>query len=156
MFYTLWEKPVYGNDKDSIVKVIHSIEGYENRSIKILEIKDFDEWRYTAFLADHSPGYVEFQKNKNGNYRWKHLEVAEGETFASFDLFDQKLVYVTNDENEIARMEVEINGEKVQRQFTPNKETVTWAELPLNDEQEYTFRNYRYYDQEGNTISEFE
>jgi hypothetical protein len=63
---------------------------------------------------------------------------------------------VTNDGNEIARMEVEINGQKVQREFIPNRETVTWAELPLNQEKEYTFRNYKYYDKEGKIISEIE
>lgn len=156
MFYIYEDKQVYGNDKDSIVKVIHSIEGYENRSIKILEIIDFDDLRVSTFLADNSPGYIEFDKDKKGNYRWNHLEVAEDQTFATFDLFDRTLLYVTNDDNEIARMEVEINSEKVERDFTPNRETVTWAQLPLNEEKEYTFRNYKYYDKEGKIISEIE
>lgn len=156
LLYLIEDKQVYGNNKDSIVKVIHSVEGYENRSIKILEMKDFDDRRVASFLADNSPGYIELEKDKKGNYRWNHLEFAEDQTFASFSLFDRTLLYVTNDRNEIARMEVEINGQKVQRDFIPNRETVTWAELPLNEEKEYTFRNYKYYDKEGKIISEIE
>jgi hypothetical protein len=156
LLYLIEDKQVYGNDKDSIVKVIHTIEGYENRSIKILEIKDFDDRRVASFLADNSPGYIEFEKDKIGNYRWNHLEIAEDQTFASFNLFERTLLYVTNDGNEIARLEVEINGQKVERDFTPNRETVTWAKLPLNEEKEYTYRNYKYYDKEGKIISEIE
>ncbi|GGM40931.1 hypothetical protein GCM10011351_28940 [Paraliobacillus quinghaiensis] len=44
----------YGNDKESIEKVIQSIEGYENESIDILEIKDIYDERLVAFLSNMS------------------------------------------------------------------------------------------------------
>ncbi|OXS64462.1 hypothetical protein B0G93_101362 [Bacillus sp. V-88] len=156
LLYLIEDKQVYGNNKDSIVKVIHKIEGYENRSIKILEIKDFENRRVAVLLADNSPGYMEFRKDNKGNYRWSHLEIAEGQSFTFFTPFERTHLYVTNIENEIARMEVEINEQKVQQSFTPNKEMVIWGEIPFNEEREYTYRNYKYYDKEGKIISEIE
>ncbi|MGM0879279.1 MAG: hypothetical protein ACQEWV_32770 [Bacillota bacterium] len=155
-FYFNGTKQLYGNDEASIVKVINSIEGYEHKSIEILEIKDFDDLRIVAFLANNRPGYIEFTENKKGNYVWRHLEVKENETFSSFHLFPRKIIFVTNNENEIAKMQVDINEQKFEREFIPNKATVTWADLPQTDKNEYTFRNYKYYDKDGIIIKEFE
>lgn len=54
MFYFNGTKQLYGNDKESIVKVINSIEGYGNKSIEILEIKDFNDLRVVAFLSNNN------------------------------------------------------------------------------------------------------
>ncbi|MFC0274603.1 hypothetical protein ACFFIX_25075 [Metabacillus herbersteinensis] len=142
-------KQLYGNDEASIVRVINSIEGYEHKSIEILEIKDFDDLRIVAFLANNRPGYIEFTENKKGNYVWRHLEVKENETFSSFHISPRKIMFVTNNENEIAKMQVDLNEQKFEREYIPNKATVTWADLPQTDKNEYTFRNYKYYDKDG-------
>lgn len=65
-------------------------------------------------------------------------------------------MFVTNNENEIAKMQVTINGEKLEQVFTPNKVTVNWMDFPKINEYGYSFRNYKYYDKEGNLIKENE
>lgn len=57
-FYFNDTQQLYGNDEESILKVIHSIEGYENNSIEIVEIKDMNDRRYAGFLSDNNPGYI--------------------------------------------------------------------------------------------------
>lgn len=155
-FYFNGTKQLYGNDEASIVKVINSIEGYEHKSIEILEIKDFDDQRIVAFLANNRPGCMEFTENKKGNYIWRNIEVKENETFSSFHISPRKMMFVTNNENEIAKMQVDINEQKFEREFIPNKATVTWADLPQTDNNEYTFRNYKYYDKDGIIIKKFD
>ncbi|WP_417899696.1 hypothetical protein ABN702_05240 [Bacillus haimaensis] len=155
-FYFNGTKQLYGNDEASIVKVINSIEGYEHKSIEILEIKDFDDFRIVGFLANNRPGCIEFTENKKGNYIWRNIEVKENETFSSFHISPRKMMFVTNNENEIAKMQVDINEQKFEREFIPNKATVTWADLPQTDNNEYTFRNYKYYDKDGIIIKKFE
>ncbi|MFE7061987.1 hypothetical protein ACFVAD_07530 [Sutcliffiella sp. NPDC057660] len=155
-FYFNGTKQFYGNDEASIVKVINSIEGYEHKSIEILEIKDFNDLRIVAFLANNKPGCIEFTENKKGNYIWRNIEVKENETFSSFHISPRKMMFVTNNENEIAKMQVDINEQNFEREFIPNKATVTWADLPQTDNNEYTFRNYKYYDKDGIIIKKFD
>src|SRR4051812_2160410 len=77
-------KREYGNDEESILKVIRSIEGYNSQSIQILEIKDIKDERVVPFLINNNPGYIQFTKNKRGNYEWKHIEKRKIQSFASF------------------------------------------------------------------------
>ncbi|MGJ7922109.1 hypothetical protein [Neobacillus sp. LXY-4] len=155
-FYINGTKQLYGNDEASIVKVINSIEGYENKSIEVLKIIDFDNLRIAAFLSNNSPGYIQFDKNKDGNYEWESFEVRDDETFSFFIPDERKYLFVTNNENKIAKMQVSINGQRFEQEFTPDKSTVTWVDLPKNDKREYTYRNYRFYDKDGNIIKEYE
>ena len=64
-------KREYGNDEESILKVIRSIDGYNSQSIRILEIKDIKNERVVPFLINNDSGYIQFAKNKeetmNGN-----------------------------------------------------------------------------------------
>jgi hypothetical protein len=43
---------VYGNDKESIIKVIKSVKGYEDKDIHFVQINDFDDVRIVGFLAN--------------------------------------------------------------------------------------------------------
>ncbi|MDM5210774.1 hypothetical protein QUF94_04890 [Peribacillus sp. NJ4] len=54
------------------------------------------------------------------------------------------------------QMQVTKNGEKLEQEFTPNEATVNWMDFPQIDKNEYTFRNYKYYDKDGNLIEENE
>ncbi|MFC4323253.1 hypothetical protein [Litchfieldia salsa] len=152
--YLNGSKQLYGNDNESITKVINSIEGYGNGSIEILEIKDIDDLRIVAFLSNNNPGYIQFYKNKDGNYKWQHIEVRDNEPFSSFIPDLPAFMFVTNNDNEIVKMEVMINGVKLEQTFTPNKATVAWLNFPKTNKNEYTFRNYKYYDKEGNLVKE--
>lgn len=80
----------------------------------------------------------------------------DNETFSSFIPDLPMFMFVTNNENEIAKMQVTINGEKLEQEFTPNEATVNWMDLPQTGKNEYTFRNYKYYDKDGNLIEENE
>ncbi|WP_222599457.1 hypothetical protein [Aquibacillus kalidii] len=160
-FYFYHSKKLYGNDKDSIVRVIKSIEGYENKQIKVTQIDDFDKVRIVGFLSNNSPSYIEFQQNKKGNYVWKHIESRKDEAFSMFlpslgDLMEssKKIMFVTNHENEIARMQVDINGETLDQSFTPYQASITWVDLPQINKHSYEYRNYKYYDKNGNLIRE--
>jgi len=147
-------KPLNGNDIESIEKVI-TLEGFEDSSIEILEIKDFDEIRVVAFLSNNNPGYIQFEKNEDGNYIKNFVEVKNDATLGSFSPTIPVLLLVTNYENEIAEMQVTINGETLEQNFTPNDATVAWIDLPKDVSDKYTFRNYKYFDKDGTLIKEF-
>ncbi|MBB6454946.1 hypothetical protein HNQ94_003435 [Salirhabdus euzebyi] len=53
---------------------------------------------------------------------------------------------VTNNENKIAKMQVDINGTTLEQYFTPYQATVTWVDFPHENINSYEFRNYKYYD----------
>jgi hypothetical protein len=149
---------VYGNDKESIIKVIKSVEGYEDKDIHIVQIKDFEDIRIVGFLANDKPSYIEFAQNDKGDYVWKHIESNQDGTLVLFthgkDL--EKIMFMTNDENDIAKMTVDINGETLEQSFPLHEPSVTWVELPESKDGGYEYRNYKYYDKNGHLIEEYE
>ncbi|WP_409252785.1 hypothetical protein V1502_02325 [Bacillus sp. SCS-153A] len=149
---------VYGNDKGSIIKVINSVEGYEDKDIQVIQIKDFDDVRIVGFLANHKPSYIEFAKNDKGNYVWNHIESTQEQALAMFSPGRgiEKIMFVSNDENDIAKMTVDINGEMLVQTFLPYEPNVTWVDLPESRDGGYEYRNYKYYNEDGGLIKEYE
>ncbi|MGQ4668472.1 hypothetical protein ACUIJN_22095 [Metabacillus halosaccharovorans] len=150
---------LYGNDKESIVKVIKSIEGYDDKPIEILEIKDFNNVRVVGFLFDGKPSYIEFNKNSMGNYKWRSIEVRNDETLSSFfpilpNNIRQKLMFVSSYGNKVAKIQVDVNGQIVEQKFPPNNASVTWVDLPQSNKSDYTFRNYKFFNEEGNLLQD--
>lgn len=153
-------KKLYGNDKESIEKVITSIEGYENETIEILEIKDISDVRVVGFLSNNNPAYVQFFKNQKGNYEWSHIEKSENQSFATYLIQEStnrakfsKFMIVTNQANDIAKMQLGINEQVIEQEFSVNQKSVTWIDLPESQGDTYTFK-YKYYDKEGNLIGD--
>jgi hypothetical protein len=130
-------KREYGNDEESILKVIRSIDGYNSQSIEILKIKDIKNERAVPFLINNNPGYIQFTKNKRGNYEWKYIEKRENQSFASFlvnlqseELPNLKFLFVTNEDNEIAKVELDVNGQVFKKEFKVRENLVAWIDLP--------------------------
>lgn len=153
-------KKWYGNDEETIKQVVASIKGYENDSIEILEIRDFDDIRMVGFLSDNNPAYIHFIRNKEGNYEWKHIEKRPNQSFASFLIRDSSkeaiinhFMIVTNQYNEIARMQLHINEQGIQQVLDVNQKSVTWIDLPESKSETYEYR-YKYYDKHGELIED--
>ncbi|MGG3806196.1 hypothetical protein [Metabacillus fastidiosus] len=132
---------LYGNHKESIVKVIKSIKGYEDKSIEILEIKDFDDVRIVGFLYNDRPAYIEFHKNNRGNYKWRSIEDRQDETLSFFlpllpNTIRPKLMYVSNHENKITEIQVNIDGHLVEQEILPKKAMITWIDFPKKDKKD--------------------
>src|SRR5690554_1004063 len=126
-------KREYGNGEESIIKVIRSIDGYNYPSIKILEIKDIKNERIVPFLINNSSGYIQFTKNKRGNFEWKHIEKVENQSFASYlvhlqgeELPNLKFLFVANENNEVAKVEVDVNGQVFKKEFKVHENSVAW------------------------------
>lgn len=151
-------KREYGNDEESILKVIRSIDGYNSQSIRILEIKDIKNERVVPFLINNDSGYIQFAKNKRGNYEWKHIEKVEDQSFASYlvnlqgeELPNLKILFVTNEDNEVAKVEIDVNGQVFKKEFKVHKNSVAWINLPKLKSAGY---KYKYYDENGKLIKE--
>lgn len=153
-------KQTYGNDKESIIDVIQSIDGYNSESIEILEIKDIHNNRIVSFLLNDSPAFIQFYKNPRGNYEWKYVEKKEGESFSVFivNLRDEKsndlrMLVVSNQYNEIAQMELSVNERIFKEKFNVNQSNVSWINITKTngDGKSLTFE-YKYFDVEGNQI----
>lgn len=149
---------LYGNDKQSIVKVIKSIEGYENQSIEIIEIKDIYDDRIVVFLANNNPAYIQFSKNQKGNYEWKYIESRAGQSFASYLIHLStenndvlKFMIVTTEKNDVAKFQLDVNGQVIEQDFNVKQNSVTWMDLP--EAKTHTFK-YKYFDENGNVISD--
>ncbi|UJF33455.1 hypothetical protein [Paenibacillus hexagrammi] len=146
---------LYGNDQDSIVKVIHAIHGYEDAAIEILEVRDFDDQRVVGFLSNHRPGCIQFRKNSDGDFDWSFIQVRNNETFSYF-IPDHLPMFmlVASPENEIAKIQVRINGQKLEQHVIPHKAAVAWIDFPESEDHHYEFRDYTYYDKDGNLMKE--
>ncbi|WP_156151281.1 hypothetical protein [Domibacillus indicus] len=126
---------LYGNDQESIVRVIQSIEGYEDKPIEILRITDFKDVRIVGFLYNDWPAQITFYKNSTGNYKWQSIEVRQGETVSTFfpilpDSIRPKLMYVSSGENKTTVTQVDVNGQMIEQEVPPNKASVIWVDLP--------------------------
>ncbi|MCA0987342.1 hypothetical protein [Guptibacillus algicola] len=154
-FYMDGSEALYGNDKNSIVQVIQSVEGYEDKNIELLGVKDFDDVRLAGFLSDERPSYIKFHKNEQGNYVWNHVE-RRGEDSLSMFLplvgSSKKIMFITNSKNDVAGMTVDINGKTIEQGFPSHQPSVTWVDLPITNS--YVFQNYTYFDQAGNEIKQ--
>lgn len=146
----------YGNDEESIKKIITSIKGYDNDSIEILEIKDINDIRVVGFLIDNNPAYIQFIKNQQGNYEWKHIEKSSYQSFASFLVRQSKdiskamsFMIVTNPANDIAKIRLQVNEQEILHEFNIHEKSVAWIDLPESKDESYAFE-YEYYDNEGN------
>ncbi|KIL43225.1 hypothetical protein [Jeotgalibacillus campisalis] len=147
-----------GNNEESIVKTIQSLDLFENSSIEIIDIKDVGEERVVAFLSNNTPAYSHFEKDKYGNYDWKSAEKKEG-TLAHFlitlsqDMGDgyPNLIYltITTQDNEISKMELGANEYVFVEAFDLNRNSATWTELPKEKE---IAIEHKYYDIDGNLI----
>lgn len=153
-------KHPYGNDKESIIRMIKSIEGYENGTVKILDIKDIKNNRIVGFLTNNNPAYIQFIKNSEGNYEWKNIERQDGESFASFPInivkngsTILKFLIITNQENEIAKMELGVNEHIIKKEINVHQNSSTWIDLPKPKDNSYTF-TYKYFDKNGKPIVE--
>ncbi|NBD24139.1 hypothetical protein [Paenibacillus glycinis] len=144
-------KQLYGNDQESIQKVIHSIKGYEDASVEILDIKDIGDKRIVGFLSNNDPAYIQFSKNQTGNYEWQNIEKHAVQPLTAFlfhntdvEVPNAKFMIVTNDENKIAKLELEVNKQVLIQTFSLHRKSVTWIDLPSGTR--FAFK-YKYYDQ---------
>lgn len=108
-------KPLYGNDDESIIKVIGSIKGYENKKVELIDIKETINSKVVGFLANNSPAIIQFTKNEKGNFKWSTIEVRDNTSFTMFlpnnrDNQKFQMMIVTNNENDIAKFQVNVNG----------------------------------------------
>ena len=148
---------IYGNDANSIVQVINSIEGYELESVEILEIRDFGDERIVSFLSNNNPAFIHFIRNTNDNYEWRFI-TRGNPSFASFlrniQNHDKPIFWiVTNEQNIIAKLHLYINDQIIEQDFDVNQKSVTWIDLPEAGSGDYRF-DYKYFDKDGNLINQ--
>jgi len=143
---------IYGNNLESIKKMILTIESYENTSIEILEIKDFGNDRIVGFLSDETPAYIEFSKNDAGNYCFVYTEMYTNNSFSTFIINfsdnDSIAAVIKNRYNDIAKLELSVNSQVIEQEFNTNQDSVTWIELPHCSTSNCRY-DYRYYDING-------
>ncbi|CQR48228.1 hypothetical protein BN1058_02581 [Paraliobacillus sp. PM-2] len=149
-----------GNDEESIIKTIKSLDLFENSSIEIIDIKDVGDERLVAFLSNNNPAYSHFEKDKSGNYGWKSAEKRGGALShflipLSKDMDDgyTNLIFltITTKDNKISKMELGANEHIFVKEFKLNKNSAIWTELPK--EKEITFK-YKYYNMDGKLIKD--
>ena len=160
IYVSVINKETYGNDKESIIDVIQSIDGYNSESIEVLEIKDIHNNRIVSFLLHDSPAFIQFYKNPRGNYEWNYAEKKEGESFAVFipNLRDEKsevlrMLVVSNQYNEIAQMELSVNERIFKEEFDVTQSNVSWINIAKTNGDEDSLRfDFKYFDVDGNPI----
>lgn len=149
------KKPLYGNDERQIKAAIQAVKGYEDQTITILAVRDFDDLRIVGLLADDRPAHAEFRKNESGDYEWRQIEAVNGSSLGFFLLkqeADQKIMIVTDSNNAIAKLSVKINGSLVEHSIRPSQSSVTWIDLPPSQNGEYRFDDYQYFDEDNRLI----
>ncbi|WP_160036106.1 hypothetical protein [Paenibacillus sp. An7] len=149
---------LYGNDQESIEKILQSEQVYQNTEIEILEVKDIYDKRVVAFLNDDDPAYAEFRKDEKGNYLLSKFQDRKGEALSSFliqEFEDQdevhaaSMMYISNQDNTISKLELTVNEDQVfEREFKVHQKAVEWIELPKSNEYHFKYK----YDDENDKI----
>lgn len=148
----------YGNNEEMIIETIHSIKGYENQAVVVLKKSDISDTRVVGILTDDHPGYITFKRNKRGDYEWNQIQMSVDGSTLGFYLPDmdqgqkRKILIVTNQNNDIAKLSVTINGQLMEQAIRPMQNNVIWIDLPKSDSGEYRFDDYRYYDNSNQQI----
>ncbi|UAL46047.1 hypothetical protein K7887_14035 [Sutcliffiella horikoshii] len=149
---------INGNDEESIVQTIQSIDMFKKTSIEIIDIEDVGDERLVAFLSNNLSAYIHFIKDKYGNYKWSSAEKRE-EPLSHFliplsirmdnhtNLF---ILTIATYDNEISKMELLANQHLFVEEFALYKNSATWTEMP-NEEKNFSF-DYKYYDKNGKLI----
>ncbi|WP_319003623.1 lysozyme inhibitor LprI family protein [Sutcliffiella horikoshii] len=147
-----------GNDEESIVQTIQSIDMYADTSIDIIDIKDVEDERLVAFLSNNLPAYIHFIKDKYGNYIWISAEI-KGEPLSHFFIHltnrmdnhsNLWILTIATYDNEISKMELRANQHVYVEEFSLYKNSTTWLELP-KEEKDFSY-DYIYYDKNGKLI----
>lgn len=152
--------PCYGNDKNSINKII--AKKYD--VIDIVDVIDYHNYRFAGFLSSNGKlGFAEFQKNKHNNYEWRYTAVqpASNGICSFFETLPGDIkndgsmqgvtITVSNNQN-LAKVKRIIN-----QQYTDEKETngtcPTMVLLGVDIPENYFQPAYYYYDTNGNIIN---
>ncbi|TYP74776.1 hypothetical protein [Paenibacillus methanolicus] len=151
------DKQLYGNDNESVIQVIQSIDGYRGAEVELLETRDIGDDRYVAFLANNKPAYIEFNRNDKGNYAWSSGTGPSNEDFASFLIHGPEgavpnFLFIANERSEVAKLELSVNDESIVQTFPVRQKSATWLELPKTEEDSYRF-GYKYYDEAGSLLN---
>lgn len=160
ILFWMREKPLYGNDAESIGRIL--LEQEQHGDVTILEIKDIGEYRVVAYLHNNTDqALTMFQKNAKGNYEWVRSEKQTGEPLAIFNtglLYmdvqeGPSFIFVTNPENQVAAVQVDVNGFSEKVELPVGEAAVKWLDIPKSEDGQYDF-TYTYFDQNGNEIEE--
>ncbi|MFS0576230.1 hypothetical protein AB1K83_11385 [Sporosarcina sp. 179-K 3D1 HS] len=157
VLYWMKEKPVYGNDVDSISQII--LEQERHGEITILEIKDVQEYRVVTYLHNETDSaMMTFRKNARGNYEWIQSEKRAGELLAIFHaslLMEVEegppIVFVTTADNRVAAVQVDVNEFSEKIELPVGEPSVTWLNIPKAEVSEYQFI-YTYFDEAGKVV----
>ena len=152
------QKQIYGNDKKSIIKVIQSIDTYKNvELIEVLKIIDVKNDRIVAFLYNNKPAYIQFIKNRQGNYMWTNAE--NGSNDESLSLFhvdlgnqlNNRILFISNQENNIAKVIIKVNYQKIEKGINAGQNYASMIDIPKSKDNSYRFE-YEYFDKDGKPI----
>jgi hypothetical protein len=138
-------KPIYGNELAGIENLIESSEMYRDSRIDILEVYDYGDYRFVAFLSDNRPGIIEFRLDDNGNYVWRSSEVSHdvGLEIFSMSMFnedvDQIIVSVYSQDVAIQDYTFKANEDLYNVTFDAGTSGVNWTILKKSSSGEYRF-----------------
>ncbi|BAQ09052.1 hypothetical protein OXB_0580 [Bacillus sp. OxB-1] len=159
ILFWMREKPLNGNDAESIGRIL--LEQEQHGDVSILEIKDVEEYRVVTYLHnDTDQALTMFRKDAKGNYEWVRSEKQTGEPLAIFNTGlhmdvqeGPSFIFVTNPENQVAAVQVEVNGFSEKIELSVGEAAVKWLDIPKSGEGQYAF-TFTYFDQDGNEIEE--
>ncbi len=144
LFTYLREKPLYGNDPDSIIEVLNANDLYQGTTLELLGIKDFDDDRIVAFLSDDNPSVGEFKKDDKGNYIFVYSETQDKESIyrdiiggLGEDGSVAIVVSIKNQYSDIMDFSLKANEETYNVNFSSDGAQVQWTQLKTSNDRRY-------------------
>lgn len=148
---------IYGNDQASIIEAIQSTKGSEASEIEIVDITDIDDNRIVGFYLDNEPGYVQFTKNEDGNYKQVAMQTGGNLNLEAFLIralpktdHPPMFMIITSEENKVAELELGVNDEVIHQEIQTGQQAVHWIELADTDKHRFA---YKYFDEDGEQIT---
>lgn len=148
LIVTYWvnHRTIYGNDTESIIKVIESIDLYENSTINIIDMKDYGQYRIVAFLSNQNPSYIQFRKDEKGRYKYQCSETHSQESLSSFhiqlfngDEFDVFVLHIKNLYCDVPGLSFKANEDIYEVAFKEPAEEAQWTKLKKSPDGGYQF-----------------
>jgi hypothetical protein len=148
LFFLEKNKEVYGNDVESIIQVINSIDLYEDTNIEIIDIFDQDKSRIVSFLSNGNPAFIEFKDKGNNKYKYQCSEVDRSDKFNSFfiSIFGENsshnYVLSINGYSDLIRLKFKANNDIYEVGFEKDVPAAKWTKLKPSSDNSYSFEWY--------------
>lgn len=158
-YFVYINREIYGNDNESIIKVIQRKKYSDNKDIIIVGVEEVDDFKIAGFFTSGYPGVAIFEKNNKNNFclksiKWENQIDNSPGSAASFIIdygIDNKAYIVISNGYEIVTTSLMLNDKYMYSEKMPlNEPSMVIFNIDNNIKGE--FAKFEAYDMNGEVV----